>query len=228
MKHLFLVVGMLVTPTVFAFESQHSQHQSVMAERSSHLTSRYQASDWGLSKADWQRYQTLMKSPLTYDMQEASPIEVLAQFAKTPSERQRLARMLVEFDKQRTDGLLALDAAYRQAWHSLYPNLKPIGQGLPERVVLFVTQRCDACIDALKAWRTQGVMVDVYMVDSQGNDRALRQWAAGAGVRQSDVSAQFITLNHDTRGLWFNLANGKPAPVTVAKRGEQWSVISLP
>lgn len=225
MRYWVLMTGLLVSSIVWA---QNTQHIATTEQDSQHIASRYQASDWGVSKADWQRYQTLMQNPLTYDMQDANPIEVLAQFARSANERKRLAQMLVEFDKQRTDGLLALDAAYRQAWLNLYPNLKPIKAGLPERVVLFVTQNCETCIDALKAWRSQGVKVDVYMVDSRGDDTLLRQWATSAGIRQSDVNAQFITLNHDTRGLWFNLAKGKPAPVAVAKEGDQWSVITLP
>jgi integrating conjugative element protein (TIGR03759 family) len=161
-------------------------------------------------------------------MQDDNPLEVLAVFARDDAERTRFAERLVEFDKARTDGILALDVAYRAAWQRLYPNLTPIGARLPERVALFVRSECDACFDALKAWRSKGVNVDVYLIG--GDDAALQAWANAAGVRHGDVDAKRITLNHDTRGLWFSLAKGKAVPVAIAQQGEggAWSVIALP
>lgn len=196
-------------------------------DQSRSLSVSQDAKYWQLSQADWTRYEQLMQSPLTYDMQQASPLEVLAQFARSDTERARLAERLVAFDKQRTDGLLALDVAYRAAWKRLYPNLKPIGPRLPERVALFVRTGCDACVDALKQWRSHGVAVDVYMLG--GNDAELQTWASVAGVRHGDVEKQWITLNHDTRALWMTLAKGKPVPVVISEQGEgQWSVVALP
>ncbi|MFM2588254.1 TIGR03759 family integrating conjugative element protein [Vibrio sp. TBV020] len=200
----------------------NTQHSSTV------MAKQWQGSDWDITDEQWQRYQRLMQTPLTYDMQDATPLEVLAIFARHDAERDALAKQLVEFDKKRTEGLLALDVAYRQAWKTQYPNLSVVGNALPERVVLFVSSQCDDCLDALKAWRSQGVSVDVYLVDGQGNDRKLRAWAAKAGIRQADVTDKHITLNHDKRGLWFNLAKGQPAPVAMAARGEQWVVVSLP
>ncbi|MEZ9043448.1 TIGR03759 family integrating conjugative element protein, partial [Vibrio sp. 10N.247.311.47] len=150
-----------------------------------------------------------------------------AQFARSDTERARLAERLVAFDKERTEGLLALDVAYRAAWARLYPNLKPIGPRLPERVALFVRAGCDTCVDALKQWRSHGVAVDVYMLG--GNNTELQAWASVAGVRHSDVEKQWITLNHDTRALWITLAKGKPVPVAISEQGGgQWSVVALP
>ncbi len=188
----------------------------------------FSAKSWGLTESQWQRYETLMQSPLTYDMASDSPLEVLAQFARTPEERRELAEKLVEFDKKRTEGLLALDIAYREAWKRLYPNMPVVQGALPARVVLFVSERCSACLDALKAWRSKGVAVDVYLVGAKGDDSRLRQWAADAGIRQNDVLERHITLNHDTRGLWFAFAKGQPTPVAIRQQGEQWSVIALP
>ncbi|WP_299143287.1 TIGR03759 family integrating conjugative element protein [uncultured Vibrio sp.] len=199
--------------------SEHQQSRSQSLEQNAHY--------WQLSQADWQRYEQLMQSPLTYDMQEANPLEVLAQFARSDAERARWAERLVAFDKQRTDGLLALDVAYRAAWQKLYPNLKPITARLPERVALFVRMECDSCMDALKQWRAVGVAVDVYMLGASNHE--LQSWAALAGVRHSDVEEQWITLNHDTRALWMTLAKGKPVPVAISEQGGgQWSVVALP
>ncbi|EGU41195.1 hypothetical protein VII00023_06182 [Vibrio ichthyoenteri ATCC 700023] len=186
------------------------------------------AENWQLSEGEWSRYQELLNKPEAYGLVDQNPLVVLGQFARNDEERRRYAQRLVAIDKKRIDGLLALDKAYRNAWDSLYPALTPIAQSLPERVSLFVTANCDPCMDALKEWRTRGVKVDVFMVDSKGNDYVLRQWASAAGVRKSDVTERFITLNHDSRGLWFHLAKGESAPIAAFEQEGVWSVISLP
>lgn len=231
MKVFFLwgMCALLPIIAVGAAEIEHHQASQTVIEYnpSRPLNVTPDAKYWQLNQADWARYEQLMQSPLTYDMQASSPLEVLAQFARSDAERARLTERLVAFDKQRTDGLLALDVAYRTAWARLYPNLKPIGPRLPERVALFVRPGCDTCVDALKQWRSHGVAVDVYMLG--GNDTELQYWASVAGVRHSDVEKQWITLNHDTRALWMTLAKGKPVPVAITDQGRgQWSVVALP
>ena len=186
------------------------------------------AENWQLSSGEWSRYQELINRPEAYGLIDNNPLVVLGQFARSDKERRQYAERLVELDKKRIDGLLALDNAYRDAWETLYPTLTPIGKSLPDRVSLFVTPNCEPCIDTLKSWRLSGVSVDVFMVNSQNNDAVLRQWASTAGIRQSDVVSQFITLNHDTRGLWFHLAKGQAAPVSITYREGAWSIISLP
>ncbi|HHB1547482.1 TIGR03759 family integrating conjugative element protein [Vibrio parahaemolyticus] len=225
----FVTALLLMTPGVWAGNTASVKHavQTTQSQTGQSQSLELGGDYWQLSKADWQRYETLMESPLTYDMKNDNPIEVLATFARNEEERRRFAERLVEFDKKRTDGLLALDVAYRQAWHRLYPNLKPIGQRWPSRVALFVRAECDECVDALKNWRQHGVSVDVYLV-GDGSDDALQTWANRAGVRQSDVEQHYITLNHDKQGLWFRLAKGKAVPVAAAERGGQWSVIAQP
>ena len=227
MKTLLMSLSLLSGMVMAAPSSQSHTGITHSQTTTSNVQIKQDAQYWSLTDSDWQRYQDLMQSPLTYDMKGDSPLEVLARFARNDDERRRLAERLVEFDKQRTDGLLALDGAYRAAWKRLYPNLKPIGQALPERVALFVREACDTCIDALKNWRQHGVSVDVYLV-GDGNDDALQSWAESAGIRQQDVEQRYITLNHDTQGLWFNLAKGQAVPVAASERGGQWSVIAQP
>ncbi|MFM2666641.1 TIGR03759 family integrating conjugative element protein [Vibrio mediterranei] len=228
MKRFVLFFTVMVSVGLSPLSSATEIEQSDVFSSSSIGLTQFHAKEWGLTALDWQRYQSLMNSPLTYDMQKDNPVEVLAIFARNDEERVRFAALLVEFDKARTEGILALDVAYRQAWKTLYPNLQPIGDGLPKRVVLFVSQSCLECMSSLKTWRSKGVGVDVYMVDANQDDEALRLWASKAGIRQNDVENQYITLNHDTRGLWFHLAKGKSVPVALAKEGDQWSVITPP
>lgn len=227
MKRLFFLTLLLPSLGGHAIETPHTKTQSVASttQSTSHLpTSHLQrgAQYWGLNQVQWQRYQALMNNPLTYDMQDHTPLEVLTRFARDAQERDKLAEKLVEFEKARTESLLALDNAYQRAWKRLYPNLKPISHQ-PQRVVLFVRADCgEACFDALKTWRTKGASVDVYLV-GQGQDAELQNWAAKAGVRHSDVNRQVITLNHDNRGLWFELAKGRPVPIAFSKQDNgQW------
>lgn len=220
---IFAVVIALLSTTVcftsFAAEEKELERSNIRVAQAEH---------WGLNPEQWQRYINILNQPDGFDMYDSNPLIVLGRFARTPEERKHYAEMLVKFDKNRTDGLLAFDRAYRDAWQRLYPTLKPIAQQLPERISLFVKSSCTPCIDALKAWRSRGVSVDVFMVDGAGNDQKLRQWAGNAGIRQSDVNSKRITLNHDTRGLWFNVARGHQIPTAIAKQGDTWSVISLP
>ncbi|RJX68660.1 TIGR03759 family integrating conjugative element protein [Vibrio sinensis] len=214
------LLALIVTSSVMA--------DDVVTVNNEIIKESFSAQDWQLSDNEWSRYQALINKPEAYGLIDQNPLVILGQFARTDEERRRYAQRLVVIDKKRIDGLLALDKAYRHAWQALYPTLTPIGQSLPERVSLFVTANCEPCIDVLKAWRTRGVKVDVFMVDSKGNDFTLRQWASLAGVRQSDVSERFITLNHDQRGLWFNLAKGQSTPVAAFEQEGVWSVIALP
>lgn len=187
-----------------------------------------QATQWGLTESDWERYQALLQSPKGFGMSASNPLVVLGRFARDDEERQRYAEQLVRFEQSRIEGLLILDQAYQEAWKKINPNLAPIGHTRPDRVVLFVRRDCTTCDQAFINWRSQGVYVDVFMTDSLGNDQALKQWASEVGVRKREVSQKEVTLNHDTQGLAFTLARGTPLPVTATLRGGQWSVIESP
>ncbi len=195
---------------------------------SSLVTQADKAKAWGLSENDWQRYEALMNSPSGHGLEKSNPITVLGRFARTATERQRLAEKLVMYEKKRVEGLLAFNVAYQSAWQRLYPNLKPVDANRPSRVALFVKDNCSSCFTAYQQWRSQGVGVDVYMTGTLGQDHLLKAWAEQAGITETDIKQKAVTLNHDAVGLAFSLSQGRPFPISAHKRGGQWSVIPSP
>ncbi len=108
MSRLRLVSVLLVmTPCVWAGNTASVKHtvQTTQSQTGQSQSLELGGDYWQLSKADWQRYETLMGSPLTYGMKNDNPIKVLATFARNEEERHRFAECLVEFDKKRTNGL---------------------------------------------------------------------------------------------------------------------------
>ncbi len=200
----------------------------ITREVSKTITTHSQATQWGLEEADWDRYKALLASPQGFGLSTSNPLTVLGRFARNEEERKRYAQRLMRFEKSRTEGLLAFNRAYQMAWKSAYPNLTPIGQTWPTRVALFVRQNCLSCDQAFTTWRSRGVGVDVFMTDSIGEDRTLKQWAGAVGIRKREVTQGEVTLNHDTQGLAFTLARGRSLPISATLRGGQWSVIESP
>lgn len=184
-----------------------------------------QATAWGLTIQEWDRFESIKASPAGWEMKNSNPLSVLGRSARTPQERQKYAEMLVHYEKKIGDGLLTFTQARRVAWKRLYPNLPIIKSSYPQRVMLFVSNTCASCDQAIRDWRSKGVTVDIYMVGSRGDDRALRQWAMKAGIRKADVDEGDITLNHD-KGDWVLLAKGRRVPVSMAKNKEgQWTFV---
>ncbi|GIU42893.1 integrating conjugative element protein [Shewanella sairae] len=184
-----------------------------------------QAKRFGLSHSEWQRYETIMKSSLGWEMQKSHPIAVLGRTATTAEERAKYAQLLVKHEYQLAEGLLAFNNARTQAWKQLYPTLPIIKSSTPERVALYASPSCKDCGSVIQKWRSKGSKVDVYFVGNN-SDAALREWAMRMGIRKRDVDEKHITLNHDN-GSWLTVAQAKQPPVSMAKnKGGVWSFVT--
>lgn len=215
-----------VTPTITGItetgviRTERTNEHVVQASRDA------QATAWGLTIQEWDHFESIKASPAGWEMKNSNPLSVLGRSARTPQERQKYAEMLVHYEKKVGDGLLAFMNARKLAWKRLYPNLPIIKSSHPQRVMLFVSNACASCDQAIRDWRSKGATVDIYMVGSLGNDRTLRQWAMKAGIRKADVDEGDITLNHD-KGNWVLLAKGRSMPVAMAKNKEgQWTFVT--
>lgn len=185
-----------------------------------------QAQAWGLTIQEWDRFESIKASPASWEMTKSNPLSVLGRSARTSQERRKYAEMLVHYEKNMADGLLTFTQARRVAWKRLYPDLPIVKSSFPQRVMLFVSKTCTSCDQAIRDWRRKGATVDIYMVDSLGDDKALRQWAMKAGIRKADVDEGDITLNHD-KGNWVFLAKGRTMPVSMAKNKDgQWTFVT--
>lgn len=192
---------------------QIDQHRTAQSQR------------FGLSEHEWLRYEDVMASAVGWEMQDKHPLAVLGRTARDSAERQRYAKMLVRYEHEVAEGLLAFAKARQQAWHELYPNLPIIADAIPQRVSLFASSACETCSSLIQGWRSKGALVDIYFVGKR-DDTELRRWAMSQGIRKQDVDDKRITLNHDN-GNWLAIAKGQSLPVVMAETQGQWQAVSL-
>ncbi|OJN86780.1 integrating conjugative element protein [Escherichia coli] len=142
--------------------------------------------------------------------------------ADTDHERQRFAELLVRQEYQRLEKELAFQRAYDAAWQRLYPGLTPLKttSASTTRVSLFVKDDCPPCDSLLRTLLAQQRPLDIWLVNSEGDDNRVRRWAMAHGIDAKLVSEHSITLNHDA-GRWFLLGQSK-IPVALERKGEQW------
>ncbi len=78
----------------------------------------------------------------------------------------------------------------------------------------------DAYPFLLRTLLAQQRPLDIWLVNSEGDDNRVRRWAMAHGIDAKLVSEHSITLNHDA-GRWFLLGQSK-IPVALERKGEQW------
>jgi integrating conjugative element protein (TIGR03759 family) len=182
---------------------------------------------WGLTDDEWRKFQRLQAGPRHYWSPQLDPLTTLGVEADSDQERQRYAELQVRLEAKRAERELAYQKAYTAAWARLFPGLAPV-QGMADnettsapRYVLFVEERCPACVTSLQEWLNAGERLDVYLIGSQGDDARLRQWAHAAGITPAQVSSGQVTLNHD-RGRWFALGATRPLPARFQRVEDKW------
>jgi integrating conjugative element protein (TIGR03759 family) len=205
------------------------------------LVNGFNRQEWGLTEAEWQRYQTLLQgirgsiSPATL-----SPIEVLGIHARDDKERADYARRWAKLMQEDTARILAFQGAYDQAYATLSPGAPRAaisGQPLQavdaaqagDRLLLFVRledcSRCEQRVgEALALRRTSGAKLDIFVV-GEATDDAIRAWAARLRIDPAAVRDRRLTLNHD-RGELVRVA-GVAATVPVLVRMREGAAIRL-
>lgn len=187
------------------------------------------ANAWGLTEQEWSRFEAIQAGPRGFWSPHLDPLTALGVEAETEQERQRYAELQVQLEAKRAERELAYQNAYNAAWARLFPGLLPI-QGmapapasspLAPRLALFVAARCPACTAEAQRLQRMGAAFDLYLVDSQGEDRHLRNWARRAGIEPARVQRRQITLNHD-RGHWLSLGAQGPLPARYQQVNGQW------
>lgn len=188
------------------------------------------AKAWGLTDDEWSKFQRLQAGPRHYWSPQLDPLTTLGVEAVSDQERQRYAELQVRLEARRAERELAYQKAYTAAWARLFPGLLPV-QGMTDetatsdsRYVLFVEERCPACVSSLQEWLRADERLDVYLIGSQGDDARLRQWAHAAGITPAQVTSGQVTLNHD-RGRWFALGATRPLPARFQRVEDKWQRI---
>lgn len=90
------------------------------------LTTQEQATVWGITPEEWQRYLTLKQQARGIWSPGLDPLTTLGVEADTDHERQRFAELLVRQEYQRLEKELSFQRAYDAAWQRLYPGLTPL------------------------------------------------------------------------------------------------------
>lgn len=192
------------------------------------------AGQWGLTGEDYQRYQQLMDGPRGIQSPGLDPLSTLGIEARTPEERREYAEKWVKAEYARTQKELAFQREINDAWTRLYPDMLPVNMGNATgiardtggRLALFVRAKdCQTCDARLSAILADDRQVDIYLVDSQGNDDVLRKWARERHIPADKVRARQITLNHDG-GRWLRFGNGL-MPVVLQQGEGGWRIAAF-
>jgi integrating conjugative element protein (TIGR03759 family) len=190
-----------------------------------------QAGQWGLNQQDYQRYKQLMNGPRGTQSPGLDPLSTLGIEARSAEERRQYAEKWVKQEFARTQKEMEFQREVNSAWQRLYPNTLAVNMGNAAgiahdtggRLALFVKSagcaQCDARLSAVLADKRP---VDIYLVDSQGDDDALRSWAKAHHIPLDRVRSREITLNHDG-GRWMRFGNGM-MPVVLQQGENGWQL----
>lgn len=192
------------------------------------LSIRQQAVRWGLTQQEWLRYLQLMQEERGIWSPGLDPLTTLGVEAQSDAERRRFAELLVQKDYHRVEQELAFQRAYDAAWKRLYPDLMPVrtasASAAPRHLALFVRNDCPACDNKLRELLAERHPLDIYLVDSNGDDKRVEQWAKEHGIDARQVQQRNITLNHDG-GRWRKYGQNQ-LPVVLQQQGETWQIVS--
>lgn len=243
---LMLVVVMLSLPGLAQGQEMDTFHQSSTSQSQAvgvviHSTT-IDRSQWSLTDEDWERYDQIMLGPRRFWSPGVDPLTVLGAEARTEAERRRYAEMLVEQERTRTAGELALARAYSDAWVRMYGMdelLDGARLGIEEvipfdavdRIAIFLDSNCVACTNIIE--RVTGYLaktpwpgLDLYFLDE--DEQAIQQWTAKAGVPLEMVESGRVTINYDDGVLAHLQSTSAPQfPVAYRRRGDEFSPVEM-
>lgn len=228
---LILLLFMLPTPAVAYVsttqhdfsQQQHHQLLDTIEEKQEGIAVNKNAKEWGLTTHEWLRYQKLKQGRRGVLSPSLDPITLLGIEARNNEERLHFAELSVKHDFQRVEAELAFQRAVNSAWTRIFPDVMPIrsdsanDQVSPERLALFVKTNCVPCETKAASLIASQRPLDIYLVDSKGEDDRVRAWAKKLKIPAERVKNKTITLNHD-RGQWLKYGQGD-MPV-VLQQGE--------
>ncbi|MDE1485134.1 TIGR03759 family integrating conjugative element protein [Xenorhabdus bovienii] len=208
---------------------------SVQKNTAHQLQIQREAKEWGLNTDEYSRYQNLMKGPRGIQSPGLDPITTLGIEAKSDAERRRYAELWVKSEFARTEKELVFQSEVDAAWRRLYPEILPINLGnaagiahdTQGRLALFV--RIDDCVQCdarLTAILTEKRPVDIYIVDSKGDDNKIREWAKDKKIPIERVRTKEITLNHD-EGRWIKYGEMRMPVVLQQNSDGSWRIAAF-
>ncbi|ECI4532286.1 TIGR03759 family integrating conjugative element protein [Salmonella enterica subsp. diarizonae] len=216
----------------FALEAHSANETTLNTDHSNEtpLSVTSPAQRWGLTTEEWTRYEQLKLGERGIWSPSLDPLTTLGVEATTDGERHRYAGLLVEKEAQRVEKELAFQRAYDDAWQQRFPGLAPVstsaGNSVTNRLAVFVREDCPSCHQRIKVLLSSGHPLDIYLVDSRGDDNRLRRLARTWQVDPERVQHRDITLNHDG-GRWLQYGGGR-MPAVLEKQGDAWLPVTTP
>ncbi|MDH4572853.1 TIGR03759 family integrating conjugative element protein [Salinicola acroporae] len=214
-RRLAYVLLLFTALPVWAQEGQESESTRIDQTRLEQSSPRA-AEAWGLNQQEYRRYESIMEGPRGTWSPDLDPLTALGLEARSQAERQKYAEKLVETERARVEAELAFQRAYDDAWQRLYPNDMPVnsfstrdGEDATRSVfgsdpgassqrlnVVVATEGCDQCDATVKRLLSSGAAMDIWVLDSNGDDDRIRSWAAQVGIPPAKVRTGTVTLNH--------------------------------
>ncbi|EQA4238493.1 TIGR03759 family integrating conjugative element protein [Serratia marcescens] len=236
MKLKYSVIALvLLSPLSQAAEQtaiENSQSTLSQLQQSQANKTAEQGKQWGLSGEEYQRYQQLMEGPRGTQSPGLDPLTALGIEAQSDAERKKYAEQWVKQEFVRTEKELKFQREVDAAWQRLgvlpvnMGNAAGIAHDTGGRLALFVKAKdCGQCDARLAAVLADNRPVDIYLVDSKGNDSLLRDWAWAHHIPIDKVRARQITLNHDG-GRWMKFGNGL-MPVVLQQGENGWTLAAF-
>ena len=203
--------------------------QNLITNQVKNQTHETLAQEWGLTEAEWIRYEALRQGERGVWSPDLDPITVLGIEAQNDAEQAHYAKLLAKKMYERVEKEFLFQRAYDKAFAELYPgqmpfNIEPhISQG-NGRVIYFTRldncEKCESDVNRILSHVDNKTPIDIYFV---GNitDNAIQQWAKKHRIDPQKVNQRLVTLNHDT-GNWLHYADGKIPSAFQVQRNGQW------
>lgn len=211
----FVITVLLITVDTQAtpISTTREQNSQIEASTLKPLEQKQQAAQWGLTEEEWSRYQTLMQGQRGILSPGLDPLTALGVEARSDAERQRYAELQAQFEFERVTRELAYQRAYDEAAARLAEGtnrvtpflLKPQGatrpllQGLSSPIrydVIVALKSCERCDQTVKDLVAKGVAMNLWVTDSNKDDKKIRTWANRLKIPAEKVRSGLITLNH--------------------------------
>lgn len=214
--------------------SAHAEYEKTSSAQSDETGIIYESYFSAVTDTDYQRYKSLMKGARGTASPNLDPITALGIEARNDAERRHYAELWVKQEYERTEKELKFQREVDAAWKRLMPNMLPVNMGNAAgiahdsggRLALFVREAdCQRCYARLSAVLADKRPVDIYLVDSEGSDQKLRNWAQQHSIPAEQVRERRITLNHDA-GRWMRYGNGI-MPVLLQQGESGWHIAAF-
>lgn len=227
-----IVFALSVQGAASAENSQSSQELASQVRDTQNVElAQHNAHVWGLTKEEWQRYQTIMQGPRGVYSPGLDPLSALGIEAQSDEERARFAELQAQVEAERVRKELLYQQAYDAAARRLADGTQPFNLPAdnaqaspvtaPGKLALFVKAGCSACDFKAKQLQNQSSSFDIYMIGTQNDDAVLRKWALAAGIDPVKVRDRIITLNHD-HGRWMSIGGQGDLPALLRQVNGQW------